>query len=101
MNPGDDGLTFFLRKVSDYEGRMVRGTVEVIMSLPSAPDAPFGLGGLSAEEVRDRSGRVDRSTPTVAFVVETPDGRAVFAETSLRLFIDIAKAFRLKYGDPE
>jgi hypothetical protein len=69
--------------VSDYEGRMARGTLEAIMSLPARAGSPAG------------------TPPTVAFVVETSDGRAIFAETSVRMFLDIARAFRVKYGDPE
>lgn len=36
---------------------------------------------------------------SIAFKIPLPDGRIVFAETSLRLLLLAADAFRAKYGD--
>jgi hypothetical protein len=38
--------------------------------------------------------------PSVAFVFDLPDGRYVFAETSLALFLTAADTLRTVHGDP-
>lgn len=38
--------------------------------------------------------------PSVAFGMVLPDGRWVFAQTSMALFLTAADAFRARYGDP-
>ena len=38
--------------------------------------------------------------PSIAFIVELDGGRWVFAETTLKLFLTAADAFKAKYGDP-
>lgn len=45
-------------------------------------------------------GGMASGNPSVAIIVQTPDGRVLFAETSLRLFLTAAEVFRGKYGDP-
>jgi hypothetical protein len=37
---------------------------------------------------------------SVSFVFKLPDGRTVFAETSLNLFLTAARAFAARYGWP-
>lgn len=38
--------------------------------------------------------------PSVAIIIELPDGRVLFAETSLALFLSAADALRARHGDP-
>lgn len=38
--------------------------------------------------------------PTVGFKVVLPDGRVVFAQTTLSLFLTAGDAFKARYGDP-
>lgn len=38
--------------------------------------------------------------PTVALIVDLPDGRYVFAETTLALFLSAADALKAAHGDP-
>jgi hypothetical protein len=38
--------------------------------------------------------------PSVAFGIVLPDGRWVFAETSLRLFLTAADVLKARFGDP-
>lgn len=38
--------------------------------------------------------------PSVAFGIVLPDGRWVFAQTSLRLFLTAADTLKAKFGDP-
>lgn len=38
--------------------------------------------------------------PSVAVRVDLPDGRSVVAQTSLKLFLTAADAFKARYGDP-
>jgi hypothetical protein len=38
--------------------------------------------------------------PSIMFVFDLPDGRWVFAETSLALFLNAADGFVAYYGDP-
>jgi hypothetical protein len=45
-------------------------------------------------------GGMASGNPSVAVLVQTRDGRAFFAETSLRLFLTAADVFKAKYGDP-
>lgn len=37
--------------------------------------------------------------PSVAVRIDLPDGRAVIAQTSMRLFLMAARAFRARFGD--
>lgn len=39
-------------------------------------------------------------TTSVAFIIPLEDGSWVFAETSLKLLLCAADAFKIKYGDP-
>jgi hypothetical protein len=45
-------------------------------------------------------GGMTSGQPSVAVIIELDDGRWVFAETSLKLFLAAADAFKGKYGDP-
>lgn len=38
---------------------------------------------------------------SVSFGIYLPDGKMVFAETSLKLFLTAARVFAAKYGEPE
>jgi len=38
--------------------------------------------------------------PSVGIVIQMPDGRAVFGQTSMVLFLSAADAFRARHGDP-
>ena len=70
----------------DGEG-MLRGVdVNKIVQL----DSPIKIGALTKGM---SSGR-----PSISFAFELPDGRTVFAQTSMRLFHIAAKAFAAKYG---
>jgi hypothetical protein len=42
----------------------------------------------------------EAGNPTVSFAFKLPDGRAVFAETTMALFLTAADALRDLYGDP-
>lgn len=46
------------------------------------------------------AGGMASGKPSVALVVETPDGRAFLGETSLALFLSAADAFKARHGDP-
>ncbi len=39
--------------------------------------------------------------PSLAIVIRMPDGRAVLAQTSLALFLQAARIFRSKFGEPD
>lgn len=63
------------------------------------------LGGRPQRPVTELSitaleGGMKSGNPSVALVVELGDGSYVLAETSLKLFLAAADAFRAKYGDP-
>lgn len=45
------------------------------------------------------SGGMTSGRPSVAIRIDLPDGRTVVQETSLRLFLMAADAFRAKYGE--
>ena len=45
-------------------------------------------------------GGMTSGNPSIAFLIELPDGRVVFAQSSLLLFLAAASAFKAKYGDP-
>jgi hypothetical protein len=45
------------------------------------------------------AGGMTSGATSVALIVKLPDGRMVFAETSLRLLLAAADAFRARYGD--
>lgn len=57
-----------------------------------ADNADIAIAGLE--------GGMKSGDPSVAFVFGLPDGRAVFAETSLRLLLTAADGFKSRYGDP-
>ncbi len=44
-------------------------------------------------------GGMQSGKPSVAFWFDLPDGRTVFAQTSMALFLAAARAFRGRYGD--
>jgi len=46
-------------------------------------------------------GGMTSGKPSVSMAFELPDGKTVFAETSLALFLTTARAFAAKYGWPE
>lgn len=52
----------------------------------------LSIGGLPAGT---QSGK-----PTVAFKLALPDGRVLFTETTLALFLTAADALKARYGDP-
>lgn len=49
-------------------------------------------------EVAALEGGMQSGQPSVAFRIDLPDGRVVFAETSMRLFLGAADAFRARYA---
>jgi hypothetical protein len=49
-------------------------------------------------EIGVLEGGMQSGKPSVAFAFTLPDGKKVFAETSLKLFQAAAKAFAAKYG---
>lgn len=51
------------------------------------------LIGVAALKAGMQTGRA-----SVSFRVELPDGQLVFCETSMRLFLNAANVFRVKYG---
>lgn len=55
-------------------------------------DSPIHVATLDSGMVRGK--------PSIAFGIVLPDGRWVFAETSLALFLVAADAFRAAHGDP-
>lgn len=61
------------RKVEDAEGELIVTALE---------------GGMAS------------GNPSVGIAVERPDGSWLLAQTSLKLFLTAADAFRAKYGDP-
>jgi hypothetical protein len=46
------------------------------------------------------AGGMTSGKPSVGFGMLLPDGRVVFAETSLALFLAAADAMKARYGDP-
>jgi hypothetical protein len=50
--------------------------------------------------VTSLAGGMQSGDPSAAFVFRLPDGRAVFAETSLRLLLTAADALKSRHGDP-
>ena len=44
-------------------------------------------------------GGMQSGAPSVGFIFDLPDGRKVFAQTSVRLFISAADAIKARYGD--
>jgi hypothetical protein len=53
-------------------------------------DNDIKIGGLA--------GGMTSGKPSISFAITLPDGKVVFAETSMRLFHTAAKAFASKYG---
>jgi hypothetical protein len=53
---------------------------------------PIGISGLP--------GGMTSGKPSVMLRIDLPDGRVVMAETTLRLLLTAADAFRTHYGDP-
>jgi hypothetical protein len=51
-------------------------------------------------DVTALAGGTDTGKPSVALVVELPDGRVVFAETTLVNLLMAADAFKGRHGDP-
>jgi hypothetical protein len=51
-------------------------------------------------EVAGLAAGMTSGKPSVAIRIDLPDGRIVFAETSLRLFLTAADALRSVHGDP-
>jgi len=45
-------------------------------------------------------GGMQSGDPSVAIIIEPPDGPWILAETSLKLFLVAADALKAKYGDP-
>ena len=60
------------------EDKLIEGVLDAITALP---------GGMAS------------GLPSVAFVINLPDGRVMFAETSMRMFQMAAAAFKGRYGD--
>jgi hypothetical protein len=54
--------------------------------------ADIGVGALDAG--------MTSGLPSVALFIPLPDGRVVFAETSLRLFLTAADLLLARFGDP-
>lgn len=42
-------------------------------------------------------GGMTSGRPSVSFRIDLPDGRVVIAETSMRIFVNAANAFRIRY----
>jgi hypothetical protein len=53
---------------------------------------PVTIGGLPAGMVG--------GAPSVALIVDLPDGRVAFIQTSLKLLLTAADALKATYGDP-
>lgn len=65
----------------EYKDReTIRGEINVALALPAG---------------------MQSGNPSVAFLIELPDGKLVFAETSLKIFLTAAAAFKGRYGHPE
>lgn len=45
------------------------------------------------------AGGMSSGAPSIAFVIDLPDGRKVFAQTSMKLLVQAADAFKAYYGD--
>jgi hypothetical protein len=58
------------------------------------------LGEDAEITVTGLEGGMDSGDPSAAFIFMLPDGKSVFAETSLRLFLSAADALKTRYGDP-
>lgn len=99
---GDGALRALIRKA--YKD------CDVPFNLPAVAPPGGGLIALSAEAVitippesdiivscLDRGTKEGR--PTIALGFQLPDGRAVWAQTTVRLFLQAADAMRAKYGD--
>ena len=73
--------------------------------IPDLDGATPEYAGKEAVEVQDfivgglPSGMAS-GKPSVAFLIDLPDGRYVFAQTSLQLFLAAADALKARYGDP-
>lgn len=50
-------------------------------------------------EVAALDGGMQSGLPSVMFRIDLPNGEVVLAETSMRLFLNAAKAFMARYGD--
>ncbi len=51
-------------------------------------------------EIAGLSNGMSKGDPSVAFRFDLPDGRIVFAQTSLKLFLTAADMLKARYGDP-
>jgi hypothetical protein len=51
-------------------------------------------------EVAALPGGMESGKPSVAVRLDLPDGKVLFAETSLSLFLTAADMFKTRYGDP-
>jgi hypothetical protein len=115
----DAGLTIILDgagKLADYEGRIEKGSLKVVLAIPGRGDLAtrgrrattptLGTACTMVDGVLTELHELDLrligvasgAPPSVGFVVETPEGRAIYAETSLRLFLAAARTFRAKYS---
>lgn len=55
---------------------------------------------LQTLEISGLRGGMASGKPSVSMVFKLPDGKAVFAETSLALFLAAADTLKSLYGDP-
>ena len=44
-------------------------------------------------------GGMQSGKPSVAFIIDLPDGRKVFAQTSMQLFVSTAEAMLVRFSD--
>jgi hypothetical protein len=51
-------------------------------------------------DVAALDGGMQSGAPSIAIKIDLPTGQVVFAETSLKLFLTAADAFKARYGDP-
>lgn len=68
-----------------------------------------GEGSLRGKEVEEAHGELivlaleggmASGNPSVGIAVERPDGSFLLAQTSMKLFLTAADAFRARFGDP-
>jgi hypothetical protein len=57
------------------------------------------IGGGGEIQVAGLEGGMQSGLPSVTIRIDLPNGEVVLAETSMRLFLNAAKAFMARYGD--
>lgn len=62
---------------------------------------PGNIVPAEVDGVAALSGGMTSGLPSVSFRINLPDGRVVIAQTSMRLFLAAADAFRVRFGGGE